>query len=100
MTLPSSTRTIVAVAAAVTSLATVLPAQATRFEVTVSPAAHVGPLTGRLVVAIARRADPEPRLLISPSGPGLYAVDLDHLAPGAPAMIDTSTSPSTTWRSS
>src|ERR1043165_8406289 len=63
-------------------------AQAPRFEVTVPAAAHPGPLTGRLVLVLARRADPEPRLTISPSGPALSGADLDQLAPGRPAVID------------
>src|ERR1043165_6042492 len=63
-------------------------AQAPRFEVTVPAAAHPGPLTGRLVLVLARRADPEPRLTISPSGPALLGADLDQLAPGRPAVID------------
>ena len=64
------------------------PAQAHRFEVTVPAAAHPGALTGRLVLVVARRADPEPRFTISPSGPALFGVDLDQLAPGRPAVID------------
>jgi hypothetical protein len=68
---------------------------APRFSVTVAPAAHAGPLTGRLVVVVARAptpdgkaAAPEPRFLISPRGPAMFAVDLSALAPGAPAIVD------------
>ena len=50
--------------------------------------AHTGPITGRLVLAIAKTAQPEPRLLISPRGPALFAIDLDQLAPSATAVID------------
>ena len=64
-------------------------AQAPRFEVTVDPAVHAGPLTGRLVLVLARRGDPEPRLTISPSGPALFAVDLEQLSPGRTALVDT-----------
>jgi putative esterase len=64
--------------------------QAPRIEVTVAAAAHPGPLTGRLVLVLARRADPEPRYAISPSGPAIFAVDLEQLAPGAPAVVDDS----------
>jgi hypothetical protein len=75
-------------------LAIGLPAKATRaqtprFEVTVSAAVHPGPLTGRLVLVLARRAEPEPRLTISPSGPALLAIDLEQLPAGHTALLDT-----------
>jgi hypothetical protein len=63
-------------------------AEPARFAVKIAPAAHAGPLTGRLVLVIAKAVQPEPRLLISPRGPALFAIDLDALAPGAPAIID------------
>ncbi|MCG6956488.1 MAG: hypothetical protein LJF04_10920, partial [Gemmatimonadetes bacterium] len=71
-------------AAAVAAAAAAGPtrAQAQRFEVTVSPSAHQGPLTGRLVVVLAKEAEPEPRLRISPSGPALFGVDLESLPLG------------------
>lgn len=59
-----------------------------RIVVTVARSAHAGPLTGRLVLAIAKAAQPEPRLLLSPRGPAVFAIDIDRLAPGAPAVID------------
>ncbi|HEY5063143.1 MAG TPA: hypothetical protein VII52_16505 [Gemmatimonadaceae bacterium] len=59
-----------------------------RIVVTVARSAHAGPLTGRLVLAIAKAARPEPRLLLSPRGPALFAIDIDGLTPGAPAVID------------
>lgn len=65
------------------------PARAApRFEVTVAPEAHAGPLTGRLIVAISNRESPEPRLLISPRGPAIFAVDLEGFRPGAVAVVD------------
>jgi hypothetical protein len=59
-----------------------------RFEVTVAPGAHSGPLTGRLIIVIAKSAQPEPRLTIRATGPALFAVDLEQLAPGATAVVD------------
>src|SRR5512146_2587933 len=59
-----------------------------RFTITIAPSTYGRPLTGRLVLAIAKAAQPEPRLLISPRGPALFAIDLSALAPGAPALID------------
>src|ERR1041385_4831648 len=67
-----------------------IASQAPRFEVTVPASAHPGPLTGRLVLVLSRRAEPEPRLTISPSGPAIFGVDLEQLAPGRPAVIDGS----------
>ena len=59
-----------------------------RFEIRFSHEAHATPITGRLVLALAKTARPEPRLLISPRGPALFAIDLDQQAPDAPAVID------------
>lgn len=66
-----------------------LAAQGARFEVTVAAAAHQGSLTGRLIVAASQRAEPEPRYLISPQGPALFAVDLEGVRPGETIVIDS-----------
>ena len=60
----------------------------TRFEITVSPAVRKEPLTGRLVLVVARSERPEPRLLVSPSGPAVFGVDLEQLRAGVPAVVD------------
>ena len=60
------------------------------FQITFASSAHAGPITGRLVLAISKMREPEPRLLISPRGPALFAIDLDQLRPGQPATIDQS----------
>ena len=63
-----------------------------RFEVVVAPEASGGaPLTGHLVLVVAKSGEPEPRLLISPSGPALFGVDLVALEPGATAVVDDAT---------
>jgi hypothetical protein len=64
-------------------------AQAPRFEVTIAVAARSTPVTGRLVLVIAQRREPEPRFTISPSGPALLAVDLEQLPPGRPHFVDS-----------
>ncbi len=69
-------------------LPTSLVAQAPRFEVTVPRSTQVAPITGRLVLIIARAADPEPRLQLAPHGPPIFGVDLDQLAPGQAAVVD------------
>lgn len=64
--------------------------QPPRFEVTVAPSVYPGPLTGRLIIAIATTEKPEPRLAISPHGPAVYGVDLQQLAPNTPAVVTES----------
>ncbi|HEU5480083.1 MAG TPA: hypothetical protein VFU90_09640, partial [Candidatus Tumulicola sp.] len=67
-------------------------AQSARFDVTVAPSAHDGPLTGRLIVAVSKLDKPEPRLMISPRGPAIFGVDLDQLPAGHTAVVDNSAS--------
>jgi len=78
-----------ALASLIAGLPVTLGAQSPRFEVTIPPAVHAGPLTGRLVLVLARRGDPEPRLTISPSGPALLAIDLEQLPAGRTAVLDS-----------
>src|SRR2546430_2047277 len=63
-------------------------AQSQRFEVSFTRGTHAGPVTGRLIVVVAKRGEPEPRLTVSPSGPALFAIDLDQLPPDQPAILD------------
>ncbi|WP_104023534.1 hypothetical protein [Gemmatirosa kalamazoonensis] len=63
-------------------------AQPTRFEVSYTPAASAGPVTGRLVVIVAKAAEPEPRMLVSPSGPAIFGVDVAGLRPGQTVVVD------------
>src|SRR5688572_101899 len=71
--------------------ATTLVAQATAFEVTVDPATRADPLTGRLIVVVSKVAQTEPRMLIAPQGPAMFAIDLEQLRAGQPATLDTKT---------
>src|SRR6476661_666384 len=85
----------------VSAVAQVPKGQAPRFEVTVDPATRAAPLTGRLVVVVSKLptpfpagtqsspAQPEPRMLIAPQGPALFAIDLEQLRAGQPAIVDT-----------
>src|SRR5215472_1005810 len=59
-----------------------------RFEVSLAASAASAPITGRLIVVLAPKAEPEPRLTISPTGPAIYAVDLNRLAPPKSAIVD------------
>lgn len=77
-------------AAAIGALGVSAPAQSPRFEVTIAPSAHAGPLTGRLIVAVSKLEKPEPRLIISPRGPAVYGVDLDQLPAGKSTVVGNS----------
>ena len=63
-------------------------AQTPRFEVIIPASVHAAPVTGRLVLIVARSAQPEPRLAISPQGPAIFGVDLEQLQPGRAAIVD------------
>ncbi|HEY6924804.1 MAG TPA: alpha/beta hydrolase-fold protein [Steroidobacteraceae bacterium] len=59
-----------------------------RFEVSIPGRQPNDPVTGRLIVAIARQADPEPRMLIGMNGPALVGADIEQLQPGASTSVD------------
>jgi hypothetical protein len=67
-------------------------AQAPKFEVTVDPATRSAALTGRLVVVVSKVATPEPRMLVAPQGAAMFAIDLDQLRAGQPAVVDAKSS--------
>ncbi len=62
---------------------------APRFEISFSAAAHPGPLTGRLILVLATKEKPEPRMTVSPVGSAIAGVDLDQLQPGQTAVVDS-----------
>jgi hypothetical protein len=76
------------VIALIVSNATAASASTPRFQVTFGPTAHAGRITGRLILAISKSAQPEPRMAISPRGPMIVGVDLDQVAPNQPVLID------------
>jgi hypothetical protein len=62
-----------------------------RFEISVSPAAHSTPITGRVYVAITRELGREsPIQQTGETGVPLFGVDVDGLAAGQSAIIDAS----------
>jgi hypothetical protein len=63
---------------------TAVAAQTPRFEVGDPIRNREAPMTGRLVLVVAKRDNPEPRYAISPSGPAIFAVDLEQLPAGKP----------------
>jgi hypothetical protein len=63
-------------------------AQSPRFEVVISSGTRAEAVTGRLIVVIAKNAEPEPRYQVSPSGAAMVAIDLDQVKPGATTVVD------------
>lgn len=59
-----------------------------RFEVSFAAAVRAEPLTGRLLVALASKPAPEPRLAVGFTGVPVFAVDIGQLKPGATAVVD------------
>lgn len=73
----------------IAALALAASAQAApRFEVQLAPSASKEPMTGRIIVAVAKRAAPEPRLAIGLAGPAIFAIDVEGLKPGSTATVD------------
>lgn len=78
-----------AVAVLFTLLVDAASAQAPRFRVTIPANAAAEPITGRLVLILARSAQPEPRLTLSPHGPAILGLDLEAVPPGGSVVLDS-----------
>src|SRR5580693_2880017 len=61
----------------------------TRFEISFPAAVNAGPITGRVYVMISRKNDPEPRLQIGRVGVPFFGRDVEKLAAGKAAVIDS-----------
>src|ERR1043165_345009 len=59
-----------------------------RFEISFPQAAHAGPITGRVYVAISRTNDRPPIQQTGETGVPLFGVNVEELAPGKTAVID------------
>jgi Putative esterase len=59
-----------------------------RFEITYASNVLAGPITGRLFVVIAKKGEPEPRLAVSPQGPAIFGMDVEHWKAGEPIVLD------------
>jgi hypothetical protein len=62
-----------------------------RFEVSFDRAVQSEPITGRVILIIARSERPEPRLQIGPNATPIFGVDAENLSPGQVAVIDQTT---------
>ena len=85
-----TTRAIIAAGLVLGGFPGVGRAQGPRFEVTVARTTRAEPVTGRLIVVIAKNREPEPRYQVSPSGAAMTAVDLEQVAPEAVTVVDHS----------
>jgi hypothetical protein len=62
-----------------------------RFEISYDKAVGSGPITGRVILVIARTETPEPRFQIAPNTNPIFGVDAEQLQPGHAVVIDQST---------
>jgi hypothetical protein len=62
----------------------------TRFEISFPASANAGPITGRVYIMLSRDNQREPRLQISRIGVPFFGRDIEKLAPGQAAIIDSS----------
>jgi len=62
-----------------------------RFTISFPAAAHAGPITGRVYVAISKTNDRPPIQQTDTTGVPLFGVNIDALAPGMSATIDATT---------
>ena len=62
-----------------------------RFEISYDKSVHSGPITGRMILVIARAQTPEPRFQIGPNATPIFGVDVDAAQPGQASIIDQTT---------
>src|SRR4051794_26940683 len=84
--------TLLAPSSVVAQTSVILPGPSGRaqvsFEIRVPPSVRGQPLTGRVYAIISRDSTREPRLQVGRVGAPLFGHDVEHLAPGAPAVIN------------
>ena len=59
-----------------------------RFEVAMPAKLAEGSITGRLIVAVSTKENPEPRQAIGLTGAAIYGVDVEQARPGAVTVVD------------
>lgn len=74
-------------------LCTAMPlgaAEPARFQVTFPDVVESRPVTGRLMVFVARNAEPEPRRLVTIlRTPAIFGVDVEQIGPNTPITVDS-----------
>ncbi|MCI0583399.1 MAG: hypothetical protein L0227_11040, partial [Chloroflexi bacterium] len=68
------------------------PAEAASIHVTLAPSVAAAPVDGRVIVALSKNEDDEPRNQVTAGVDAIqvFGVDVDALAPGAAAVVDGS----------
>ena len=88
---PSALRRVLAPVAALSCLILLLgasPALATAFTVSFPASVERGSVTGRLLLVVAPKDGPEPRLTISLNGPPIFGTDVEDLEAGEIVRVD------------
>jgi len=62
-----------------------------RVEISYDKAVGSNPITGRVILIIARSERPEPRFQIGPNATPIFGVDVENLQPGQAAVVDQTT---------
>ena len=62
-----------------------------RFEISYGKHVHPGPITGRVILVIARSGVPEPRFQIGPNTTPIFGADAEGLQPEQAVIVDQST---------
>ena len=71
------------------AMAPLAAAEPARFQVSFPEAVESPPLTGRLIVFVARNAEPEPRNLVTYlRTPAIFGVDVEGVGPDTPVIVD------------
>jgi hypothetical protein len=81
-------RSLVTTLIGITFAAGVMLAHPPTFEVSFTPSASEMPITGRLILMIAKSDQPESRLSFSLRGPAIAGIDIDQLKPNQTVVID------------
>jgi hypothetical protein len=64
------------------------PAGAQSCQISYPAQVSRGPITGRMILALAGKRGPEPRLSLSASGPAIFGIDVERLRPDEATTID------------
>jgi hypothetical protein len=59
-----------------------------KFQISFARAVSSNPVTGRLILILGTKQEPEPRMTVSPNGPALLAIDIEQLQPEQSVTLD------------
>src|ERR1700691_3389987 len=61
---------------------------APKFQISFSQTVSSSPVTGRLILILATKQEPEPRMTVNPNGPAMLGIDIEQLQPEQTVTID------------